>query len=100
MKWRIINKQPGLEESEDRLHLCQFRHNDRPIRQQYDKEHLSHRVSEKQIEPEWDRRCPELLRFECADLYVVKCRHEVGGDLCRLLFRYGVRKILFISVKD
>jgi hypothetical protein len=31
---------------------------------------------------------------------VVKGRHEVCGDLCHFLFRYGVGRILFTSLKD
>jgi hypothetical protein len=46
-------------------------------------------------EPKWDRTFPELLRFEPADLYVIKGRHKIGGDLSRFLFRYGVGRILF-----
>jgi hypothetical protein len=35
-----------------------------------------------------------------ANLDVVKGRHEVGGNLCRLLFGYGVGRILFTGPKD
>jgi hypothetical protein len=31
---------------------------------------------------------------------VVKGRHEVCGDLCHFLFRYGVRRILFTSLEN
>ncbi len=79
------------------------RHNNRPIRQQDDKEHLSqwsfNRVR-KANEPVWNRLCPELLGFQCADLYVVKGRHKVCGDLSSFLFGYGVGRILFTRLKD
>ena len=75
----------------------------RPIRQQNDKKHLSQwpldRVR-KANEPKWDRRRSKFLSLQCADLYVVEGRHEVCGDLSRLLFRYGVWRILFTSLKD
>jgi hypothetical protein len=53
-------------------------------------------ASEKQT----NRLCPKLLRFECADLYVVKSRHKVGGDFGRLLFGYSVGGILFSNLKS
>ena len=37
---------------------------------------------------------PELLRFQRADLYLVKGRHKACGDLCRFLFSDGVGGIL------
>jgi hypothetical protein len=30
---------------------------------------------------------------------VIKGRHEVGGDLSRFLFRYGIGRILFTGFK-
>ena len=50
-------------------------------------------------EPERYRLRPKFLSFQRADLYVVESRHEVCGDLCRFLFRYGVGRILFTSFK-
>jgi hypothetical protein len=44
--------------------LLDSRHNHRPIRQQYDKKHLSHRPFDrvrKANEPEWNRVCPKFL---------------------------------------
>ena len=50
--------------------LLYSRHNNRSIRQKYDKEHLSHgsfnRVR-KADRPKRNGRCPELLRLKCAD---------------------------------
>ena len=72
------------------------------IRQNDNKKHLSQwsldRVR-KANEPERNRRCAKFLSFQCADLYVVKSRHEVCGDLSRFLFRYSVGRILFTSFK-
>ena len=68
------------------------RHNDRPIRQQHDKEHLPQlpfdRVR-KADEPERYRLRPKFLSLQRADLYVVKGRHAVGSDLSRFLFGYS-----------
>jgi hypothetical protein len=57
-------------------------------------------VSEKQTEPKWDRRCPKFLSLQCADQFVVEDRHEVCGDFCRFLFRYGVGRVLITGLKD
>jgi hypothetical protein len=50
-------------------------------------------------EPKWDWTCPELSRFECADLYGIKGRHKISSDLSRFLLRYGVGRILFTGFK-
>jgi hypothetical protein len=42
----------------------------------------------------------ELLRLQCADLYMVEGRHKVCGDFCHFLFRYRVGRILFASLKN
>ena len=72
-------------------------HNNRPIRQQCDKCSLSqwpfYRVREAD-QPKRDGRCPKFLRFDRADSDVTKGRHEVGGDLSRFVFGYGVWRIL------
>ena len=51
-------------------------HNNGPIRQQNDKEHILDWTPlpavRKANEPKWDWRCPKLLRLQCSDLYVVK----------------------------
>jgi hypothetical protein len=76
--------------------------NNRPIRQQYDKEHLSHRSLHrvrKANEPEWNRTCPKFLSLQCADLYVVEGRHKIGSDLCRFLLGYGIGRILLTGFK-
>jgi hypothetical protein len=79
------------------------RHNNRPIRQQNDKKHLSHRPLDrlrKTAEPERDRRGPKFLSLQRSDLYVIKGRHEIGGDLSHLLFCYRIGRILFTASKD
>jgi hypothetical protein len=40
------------------------------------------------------------LRFESADLYVIKSRQKVGCDLSRFLFGYGIGRILVATLKD
>jgi hypothetical protein len=57
-------------------------------------------VSEKQTSQNGTGRCAKFLSLQRADLYVVKGRHEVCGDLCHFLFRYGVWRILFTSLKN
>jgi hypothetical protein len=78
-------------------------HNHRPIRQQDDEEHILdwsfHRVREAE-EPERYGLRPKFLSLQRADLYVIECRHEVGSDLSRFLFGYGVGRILFTGLKD
>jgi hypothetical protein len=80
-------------------------HNNRPVRQQDDKKTFAAVVSltfysEKWISQKGTGVVRKILRFQCADLYVVKGRHEVGSDFCRFLFRYGVGGILFTGLKD
>jgi hypothetical protein len=83
--------------------LCHSGLNNRPIRQQYDKKHIldwSFNRVRKANKPKWDRLCPKLLRFERADLGVIKGRHKIGSDLSRLLFGNSIGRILFTSLKD
>jgi len=40
----------------------------------------------------------EPASCEIPDLDVMERRHEVGGDLSRLLFGYGVGRILFTGL--
>jgi hypothetical protein len=83
--------------------LLHARLNNRSIRQQNDKEHLPQRPFDrvrKADQPEWDRTCPKFLSLRCADLYVVKCRHKVGGDLCHFLFGYALWDILLIAFEN
>jgi hypothetical protein len=96
----------GLNEGVSELGLKPVLHpwlNNCPIRRQNDKEHLPQRSFNhvlKTDEPEWDRHCPELLRFQCADLCVIKGCHKISGDLSRFLFGDGMRRILFTDLKD
>jgi hypothetical protein len=72
-------------------------HNDRPIGQQHDKEHIldwTFNRIRKANESERDRICPKFLRFQCADLYLIKGRHKIGSNFSRFFFRYGVGRIL------
>ena len=65
----------------------------RPIRQEDDKEPLAQRSFgrvRKANEPEGNRTCPEFLRFQCSDLEVVKGHHKVRSYLSRFLFGYRV----------
>jgi hypothetical protein len=64
-----------------------FRHsrrNNRPVGKQYDEEYPVQRSFDRvreAYEPIRERSCPKLLRFQCADLDVIKGRHKVGkGD--------------------
>jgi hypothetical protein len=87
-----------------RLHpLLHFWHDNRPIGQKDDKKHLTHRPLDrvgKANEPERDGRRPKFLRLQGSDLHVIESRHEIRGDLSRFLFRYGIGRILFASIKD
>jgi hypothetical protein len=79
------------------------RHNNRPIRQQDDEEHIldwSFNRVRKAYKPKRNRRCAKFLSLQCSDLYVVKSRHKIGSDLSRFLFGYGVGRILFTGLKD
>jgi hypothetical protein len=51
-------------------------------------------VSEKHASQYGDRTCPELLRLECADLYLIESRYKIGGNLSPLLFGYSIGRIL------
>jgi hypothetical protein len=79
------------------------RHNNRPIRQQNDKEHILDwsfdRVRETN-HPKWNRGCPKFLSLQHANLYVGKGRHEVGGGFSRFLFSYSVGRILCAAFKN
>jgi len=97
----VLHQRPALAQS-----LQPLRHsglNNGAVRQQNDHESLAqwsfHRVREAN-KPERDRRCSKLLRFESTDLDMVKCCHEVGSDLSRLLFGDGVGGILFPGFED
>jgi hypothetical protein len=82
------------------LHLW---HHNGSIRQQNDKEHLPQRPLDRvreANEPKRDRRRAKFLSLKSADLYVIKSRHKVCGDLCHFLFGYGIGGILFTTVKD
>jgi hypothetical protein len=57
-------------------------------------------VSEKQISQNGTGCVLNSWCFECADLYVVKGRHEIGCYLSSLLFDDGVRGILLPSFED
>jgi hypothetical protein len=77
-------------------------HNNRPIRQQNDKEHLPQRPLDrvrKADEPERYRLRPKFLSLQRADLYVIEYRHKVCGDFCHFLFGYGIGRILFTTLK-
>jgi hypothetical protein len=50
--------------------------------------------------PERSGRCPKFPRFQCSDLDVIECLHEIRSDLSRFLFGYGVGRILFTRLKD
>ena len=58
------------------------------VRQENSEEHLAqwsfHRVRETN-QPEGSWRCAKLLCFKGPDWHMVKCRHEIGSDLSRLL---------------
>src|SRR5580704_13215707 len=73
------------------------------VRQQNDEEQLAQwsfdRVRETN-KPEGNGRCPKLLRFECADLDMVKGGHEVGSDLSRLFLGDSVGGILLPGLED
>ena len=74
--------------------LLHSRHNNRPIRQKYDKEHLSHRSFNrvrKADQPEWTGFVRNFCVSSAPDLDVIKSRHKIGGDFSRFFFRYGVR---------
>jgi hypothetical protein len=80
--------------------LLDFRHN--PIRQQNDEKHIldwSFNRVRKANKPERNRRCPKLLRFECADLDVIKSRHKIGSDLCDFLSGHGLCDLLLIDLE-
>ena len=58
---------------------------------------LSHRSFNrvrKTNKPAWNWMCAKLLGLKCA----IEDRNKIGGDLSRLLFRYGVGRILFTSL--
>ena len=95
---------PILLDAEIRLHpVLHLWHNNGPIRQQYNKEHILdwtfNRVR-KANELERHRQRPEFLSLQRADLRVVEGRHKIGGDLGHFLFRYGIGRILFTGFKD
>jgi hypothetical protein len=82
------------------LHLW---HHNRPIQQQNDKEHLSHRPLDrvrKANEPEWNRLRPKFLSLQRADLNTIKGRHKISSNFSRFLFGYGIGRILFTGLKD
>jgi hypothetical protein len=86
--------------------LKPFRHswlNNCPIRQENDEVHFSQWTFgcvRETYEPKREGSCSKLLRFQCSDLDVIKAHHKVRSDLGRLLFGYGIGRILFIGLKD
>jgi hypothetical protein len=61
---------------------------------------LSFNHVRKADEPIWNWGSPKFLRFQCADLNVVKDRHEIGGDLGDFFFGRGLRNILLIRLEN
>lgn len=93
-----VRKRPAPLQS-----LRHARFHDCPIWQNDDEVHLpqwSFSGVRKADEPKWDGLCPELLRFACADLYVIKSGHKVSGNLCHLFFAHGLWYIRSIGLEN
>jgi hypothetical protein len=57
-------------------------------------------VSEKQISQNGAGVVRNSWRSSAPDLYVIECGHEVGNDLSRFLFRYGIERILLTRLEN
>jgi hypothetical protein len=70
--------------------FCHSRLDNRPVRQQNDKEHSLDRSLNRFRETEKPIRnwaCTEFLALQHPGLHLVESRHPVGRNFCRLLFQ-------------